>query len=185
MAKLYEELNKYTFDEFEIYNYYNADLIIKNYVKQGHKLNANNINRIIYKNGCAWIYILLIKHGYVFKNNLYLIEFLSLLNINLPKDYKTIDKKTRASDIRYEFINILEHPELQRILKLPEIILTDKDIDKAISLFKDDTMLKIGNIIDYYYEDCLSTKNNQLELPKLIFKLKKYRFENRKIYKIL
>jgi hypothetical protein len=180
MSKLYEELKNFTFDEFDCDDISEAEEKIKYYVSQGKKLNVNNINKIFYDDNCVYIYKLLIEYGYVFKNNLYLIQFLSLLNITLPKDYKTYKYAT----IRNELVSILDHPEVQRILNLSEIKLTDKDIDKAIKLFKNDRMNEIGDIINYYNCEC-KKNDNQIALPKLNIKLEKYKFEKRKIHKII
>ena len=171
--KFLQEVNKdYDFytnelpDDFE-----HIDYLVETYMKKGMKLKGK-IDKIIFQRPPhVYIYIILINHGYVFKNKVALCEFFTSLSECIPDDLNKlyIDKR------KMEAIKILKSEEVQKYIKLGEIIVTDKDIDDYVKLSKNTLcFVEKHDIIIWKLTNYKFKENKNIIWPKIILQLNNF-----------
>jgi hypothetical protein len=160
--------NNLFINEYNYKNLLSLENLIDEYIKDGHSINTNGINQLIFMDNMesVYVYSLLIKKGYVFKNNLYLINYLFLFTYSVPdsnSSYLSYNKR-----FLFEIIN---NDEIKRIMALDKIIIKDNDIDQALKLKGADINM-FYSIIKYY----LNIDKHKYKLPNLELKLNKYNY---------
>jgi hypothetical protein len=169
----------------ELYDFYTNDLpddfeyidyLVKDYMKKGMKLK-NKLDKILFQAAeYVYIYIVLIKNGYIFKNKVALVFFFLKLSEKMPDDINETYSDPRKKECKY----ILKNEEVQKYINLGEIIITDKDIDDYVKLSEN---TESENFIIYLIINDKFKENKNIVWPKIIFKLNKYMEIDNKVRK--
>ena len=169
LVKLLEKNNACT---FELEDIDNIELIIKNYVQSGGTLKSNKINRILlltHPVECNYLYIyeILLRYGYKFKNNLIVMQLLLFLSYSFKKIHKTDDNIYTGKKKKLYNLYI----QLQNLIINNKLIITDDDIDNFNKIEK----INIKDLQIDFDKYMLIINDTILSLPILDLQLKKYK----------
>jgi len=174
LVKLFEKNKVSTENDYEIEK---IEIIIKNYIKSGGTIKSSKIDKVLFLShpidyNFVYVYEILIKYGYKFKNMLVLLNVLLMLSFKrCLTDYINEAKVYEIKKIKY--VNLYKY--FENMFDNNQLVITDNDIDNYIKINDDDKKNIINDIISDIKHYNTNIVNSNLKFPQVHLDLIKYK----------